>query len=126
MALQDLLASIENAIGITISPSEKVADIENTVAIAIGSAVGQFAGVELAVAVAIVAFELEAIVDVIVVAILTFGEIDIAIILPAIEIMILKHFDDDGGPDVIELGPDADGAVFGAAGQTATVGAPAH
>jgi hypothetical protein len=101
-------ASIENAIGITISPSEKVADIEDTVAVAI------------------VAFELEAIVEAIVVAILTFGEIDISIILDAIEIMIAKHLDDDGGPDVIELGPDADGAVFEAAGQVPTVGAPTH
>ena len=101
-------ASIENAIGITISPSEKVADIEDTVAVAI------------------VAFELEAIVEAIVVAILTFGEIDISIILDAIEIMIAKHLDDDGGPDVIELRPDADGFVIGSTGQVPAVGTPAH
>ena len=126
MAPKGLLASIENAIGITISPSEKVADIENTVAIAIGSAVGQFAGVELAVAVAIVACELEAIVDAIVVAIAAASDIDIVIIFDAVEIMIAKHLDHDGCTHVIELRPDANGVVPGSTGQMPTVGAPAH
>ena len=53
MALEDLFAGIHHAIGVTISSSEKVADIEDPVAIAIFGAVSQLADVWDAIAIAI-------------------------------------------------------------------------
>ena len=53
MALEDLFAGIHYAIGVTISASEKVADIEDPVAIAIFGAVSQLADVWDAIAIAI-------------------------------------------------------------------------
>ena len=121
------LAPVWDAIAIAVGCTRSdVADIEDPVAIAIIGAVGQLAGIELAIPVAIVAFELEAVVDAIVVAIDAAGDIDILLIENTVTVTILHHLDHDGFADIGKLWPDADGVVIGTAGETASVGTPAH